>query len=65
MHKDLRPIVKELRKRGYTVEVEKGQQHLTVRDAAGNNLHSLPSTPGGGRWLQNLRSELRRKGLIE
>ena len=38
--------------------------HLIVRNAEGNRVYALPSTPGRGRWKQNLLTELRRKGIL-
>lgn len=62
MHKDLRPIVKQLRRNGYTVE--QGGKHLIVFDQNGKRRYALPSTPGGGRWKQNLMADLKREGLL-
>lgn len=63
MHKDLRDIVKQLRRNGYTIEQVKGG-HYKVKNANGGTVYMLPSTPGGGRWKQNLEATLKRKGLI-
>lgn len=63
MNKEVREIVKQIQAKGYTVEPSKGG-HLIVRNADGNRVFALPSTPGRGRWKQNLITELRRKGIL-
>ena len=63
MSKELRQIVKELVSNGYTVV--QGRTHHLVRGHDGRGtLASLPTSPGRGRWEKNLRSELRRSGLL-
>jgi len=62
---ELRPLVKELEANGYQVVKSSGKGgHLIVQTEDGRRLYSLPSTPGRGRGLQNLRAALKRKGLI-
>lgn len=63
MNKELREIVKQLEAKGYSVRQE-GGGHLIVRNAEGNRVWALPSTPGRGRWKQNLLHDLRRKGIL-
>lgn len=63
IYKELRPIVKGLKKRGYSVEREDGG-HLKVR-RGGKVVYALPTTPGSGRWRQNLMAEIRRWELDE
>jgi predicted RNA binding protein YcfA (HicA-like mRNA interferase family) len=63
MHKEVREIVRQLEANGYSVEQTKGG-HLAVRNAQGNRVYTMPSTPGGGRWKKNLLAELKRKGLL-
>lgn len=62
IHKEVRSLVRELEDLGYVVVRENGN-HLKVLSAEGNYIYSLPSTPGRGRWKQNLISELRRRGI--
>lgn len=64
MHKDLRKLVKQIEAKGNTVQRTKGG-HYKVKDREGRTRYSLPSTPGGGRWLQNVTADLRREGLID
>ena len=66
MHKDLRPIVKELRKRGYTVAPTRGGHYgiYSSEETGGALLHVMVGTPHGQRWQKNLRADLRRKGLL-
>jgi predicted RNA binding protein YcfA (HicA-like mRNA interferase family) len=63
MHKEVREIVRQLEAKGYTVESGKGG-HLIVRNADGKRVYALPSTPGRGRWKQNLLGDLRRRGIL-
>lgn len=63
--KEIRPIVRELVDAGYTVERAPGKgAHFIVRDSKGVKRFSLPSTPGRGRAIQNLRAALKRQGLL-
>ena len=63
--KELRPIVRELIDAGYEVERAPGKgAHYIVRTKAGQRVFSLPSTPGRGRAIQNLRAALKRQGLL-
>lgn len=63
MNKEIRRLIKEIEERGFTVE--QGRTHIIVRskDGAGA-IASLPLTPGRGRWEQNLRSQLRKRGIL-
>ncbi len=63
MSKEIRQIVKELAANGYTVD--QGRTHYRVRGKNGNGiLCSLPLSPGRGSWEKNLRSQLRKLGLL-
>ena len=62
MRKEIREMVRRIESAGYTVE--HGRKHLKVRGADGKTVAHLPTTPGRGRWKQNLRAELRRKGIL-
>lgn len=63
--KELRPIVKELQDAGYQVERAPGKgAHYIVKNNLGQRVFSLPSTPGRGRAIQNLRAALKRQGLL-
>lgn len=64
MPKELRKIVKLIEANGFTVERENGR-YYKVRNSEGNFVYALPATPGRGRWLQNLSSELKRRGILE
>jgi len=61
MNKEVQGLVKHLRDQGLTVSPS-GGGHLKVYDN-GATVYTLPSTPGGSRWLQNTISELKRMGL--
>ena len=63
VHKELREIVRQLQANGYAV-MPSGK-HQKVKDQQDRTVYTLPTTPGGGRWRQNLIADLRRKGLIE
>lgn len=61
IHKELRQLVKEIEELGFTVRRDNGK-HLKVYTNEGTTfVYSLPSTPGRGRWRQNLLSELRKR----
>lgn len=64
-HKEIREIEKMILQKnpGFTIE-SSGSGHRKVKNATGGTVYTLPSTPGRGRWKQNLLSELRRRGLI-
>jgi hypothetical protein len=64
MPKELRAIVRQIEARGFSVARDTGR-YYKVRNADGAVVFALPATPGRGRWLQNLRSELRRRGIID
>lgn len=64
MHKEVKEIVKLIEANGYTVEPSKGG-HLLVLNAEGKRVWALPSTPGKGRWKQNLLSDLRRREILK
>jgi predicted RNA binding protein YcfA (HicA-like mRNA interferase family) len=63
VHKEIRELVRQIEANGFTVEPTKGG-HFKVKNANGGTVYSLPGTPGGGRWKQNLVADLRRKGII-
>lgn len=64
--KELQPLVRELEQAGYdVVRTAARGGHLVVQTKEGKKLYSLPTTPGRGRALQNLRASLKRKGLLD
>lgn len=64
MHKDIRKLVREIEARGYVCE--QGRSHILVRNSDGKGMvASLPLTPGRGRWELNLRSQLRKAGVLD
>lgn len=60
IHKELRDLVREIEDLGFKVRRDNGN-HLKVYTADDTFVYSLPSTPGRGRWRQNLLSELRKR----
>jgi hypothetical protein len=64
LHKEIREIVKQIKEHNPGYSVEPGGKHLKVKNPQGKTLYTLPTTPGGGRWKQNLLADLGRKGLI-
>jgi hypothetical protein len=62
MHKEIKQLIRDVRANGY--DVEQGRTHIRVLGERGGAIASLPLTPGRGRWEKNLRSELRRKGIL-
>lgn len=64
--KNLRPLIAEIEAAGYSVVRTPGKGgHLIVQTEDGRRLYALPSTPGRGRAMQNLRAALKRKGLLD
>ncbi len=63
MSNELRRLIQELVSNGYTIV--QGRTHYLVKSSDGRGtLSSLPVSPGRGRWEKNLRSQLRRRGLL-
>lgn len=63
MSNELKRIIQELVSNGYTVI--QGRTHYLVKGPDGRGtLASLPTSPSRGRWEKNLRSQLRRRGLL-
>jgi hypothetical protein len=64
MHKVIKEMIKEIEANGYTVE--QGRSHVLVKGKGGNGtVASLPLTPGRGRAIPNLRSQLHARGVLE
>jgi hypothetical protein len=63
-HKELNALIREITQAGYAVERTRSG-HYAVRGPNGNRVYSLPSTPGRGRALANLRRALIRQGVLE
>lgn len=61
--KDLRPLVKQLKKAGYTVAPTKGG-HYGVYAPDGALLQVFAASASDHRALKNLRADLKRKGMI-
>jgi hypothetical protein len=63
MHRDIKKIIREIEANGHSVE--QGRTHILVKGKnGGGTIASLPLTPGRGRWEQNLRSQLRQRGVL-
>lgn len=62
VHKEIRDLVKEIEGLGFRVLRDNGKHHK-VLTPDGKFVYSLPSTPGRGRWRQNLVAELRKRGV--
>jgi hypothetical protein len=63
MTKEIRVLVREIEDNGF--HCQQGRTHIVVlMPDKGGRVASLPLSPGRGRWLQNLRSDLRRKGVL-
>jgi predicted RNA binding protein YcfA (HicA-like mRNA interferase family) len=63
LHKEIRSLVREIEDLGFVVNRDKGN-HTKVFTPDGRFVYSLPTTPGRGRWKQNLISELRKRGVL-
>lgn len=63
MHKEVAEIAKKLRRQGWRIEEGSGTHpHKAFPPDPTKPMVPLPSTPGGGRWKQNLIAQLRRSG---
>ena len=58
----IRDIIKEVRRRGYTVEKARNG-HWNVRRPNGTFVTQLPSTPSDWRTVKNTVRSLRRAGI--
>ena len=64
MNKEIRELIRVIEAKGFTVARENGR-YYKVRNQDGGLLYALPATPGRARWLKNLTSELRKRGIID
>lgn len=62
VHTEIRKLVKDIQKLGYTVVRDNGG-HQKVVTPDGKFVYSLPNSPGRGRWRMNLISELKKRGV--
>lgn len=53
-------MAKELRRDGYQVTID-GHGHWRVCDAAGRWLANFPASTANWRWVDNLRTKIRRR----
>lgn len=63
LHRDFRPLVRELEALGFVVEPG-GKHYLIKRISNGKTVGSLPRTPSDRRNILNTRSDLRRAGIL-
>lgn len=67
MHKDVRKLIRDIEANGFTVTYgarAQGRGHAKVLSKSGGMVASIPISPGRGRWEANLRSELKRRGVL-
>jgi hypothetical protein len=64
LHKDLRPLVKQLKKRGITVAPTKNG-HYGVYAQDGTLVQVIAGSTSDRRSMANLKADLRRKGMID
>lgn len=62
LHKDLRPLVKQLKDLGF--HIESGGKHALIKSIEGKVVGSLPLTPSDHRTMKNTISDLRRAGVL-
>jgi hypothetical protein len=61
MHKEVREIADKLAEQGW--RIEDGSKHIKAFPPDPTKaMVTLPTSPGRGRWKQNLISQLRRSG---
>lgn len=61
MHKEVREIAAKLEEQGWTIDWQAKHPKACPPDKT-KPCVPLPSTPGRGRWKQNLVAQLRRSG---
>lgn len=59
--KEVQEIIRELERQGWRVERGKGHYKAFPPDKK-KSMVTIPTTPSGGRWRQNLISQLRASG---
>lgn len=62
IHKDWKPLVRELRRAGY--KVKPGSNHHRILNKNGKFVAPLATTPSDHRALKNQRAQLRRNGIL-
>lgn len=63
MHKTIKEIIRDIEANGYVVD--RSGSHPKIRNKDGHGtLGVLPTSPSGARWEKNLRSQLRRRGIL-
>lgn len=63
MHATVKKIIRDVEERGH--RVEHTRKHLRALHSSGTGVVILPVSPGGGRWEQNMRANLRRHGFLD
>lgn len=63
MHKEVREIAAQLEAQGWRIDYQKVHPLACPPDTT-KPCVALPTTPGRGRWKQNLIAQLRRSGAI-
>lgn len=63
IHRDWRPLVKELKLAGYVV-LPGGNHYGIHRVSDGKKVNQLPSTPSDHRAVLNKRCDLRKAGIL-
>lgn len=64
MNKDVKALLRKLRKAGYHIATPHGSSHWKVYDQPGGRmLASVPCSPSDSHAMANLRSDLRKAGV--
>lgn len=58
--REIRDILQQLRKAGWTVR--SGKTHVTVLDPSGDHTVTISKTASDGRAIANIRADLKRAG---
>lgn len=59
--KEVKEILDALAKQGWRIE-RGGKHHKAYPPDRGKPMVTIPTTPGGGRWKQNVVARLRKSG---
>jgi predicted RNA binding protein YcfA (HicA-like mRNA interferase family) len=64
LNKEVRQLLKRLRKSGFAVEQSAGKQHFFVT-LDGKRVAVVPSSPSDWRWKKNVISDIRRETGVD
>jgi predicted RNA binding protein YcfA (HicA-like mRNA interferase family) len=64
VHKDIRSIMKTLKKQGWKWVATKSGHYLAIPLDKTKAIVTISSTPGGSAWMHKVLGDLRRSGAV-